>query len=142
MTVVNTPPKALADFFNYTASGLVADVARTTETISGNVLANDADADGDSLLAGLVEGSGPSNGESSLDAKGNFTYTPNPGFVGVDTFEYRAFDGSDYSEPAVVTLTVYADPNQPPMLAVDELDRIRGQAFIFECLEVRHPSWR
>ena len=80
-------PLAVADF--YTNSG--------TLTVSSNsgVLANDQDINlgqsGINLTAVLV--SNPVNGQLSLNTNGSFTYTPNAGFNGTDTFRYRDFDG-------------------------------------------------
>lgn len=70
------------------------------------VLANDADEDGDPLTVQLPNLSGPSNGSLVLTADGSFTYTPNAGFSGVDTFTYRADDGTGLTADAVVTITV------------------------------------
>ncbi|NJX17451.1 Ig-like domain-containing protein, partial [Tamlana crocina] len=39
---------------------------------------------------------------------GSFIYTPNSGFVGYDEFTYAAFDGEDYSQDVVVSITVFA----------------------------------
>ena len=50
------------------------------------VLANDTDADGESLTAILV--SGPAHGTVSLQPNGGFTYTPAAGFSGTDAFTY------------------------------------------------------
>jgi hypothetical protein len=72
---------------------------------SGNgVLANAADDDGDSLTAQLV--SGPSDGTLLFHSDGSFTYTPNPGFIGTDTFQYAATDGISTSAAAPVTIYV------------------------------------
>lgn len=68
------------------------------------VLANDTDANGDPLTAILV--STTSNGTLMLNATGAFTYTPNPGFHGEDTFTYKANDGTDDSNVATVTIRV------------------------------------
>lgn len=70
------------------------------------VLANDSDPDGDSLTAQLV--AGPSNGTLVLNPDGSFTYTPNAGFNGTDTFTYQASDGSALSNVATVTIQVLA----------------------------------
>jgi hypothetical protein len=71
--------------------------------ITINVLSNDSDVEADPLtVTGL---STPSFGAVTLDA-GSVQYTPNPGFVGIDTFTYRARDGSVESSPATVTVTV------------------------------------
>ena len=63
-----------------------------------------------------VAGSGPTNGTLSLSANGSFTYTPNSGFSGTDTFRYVANNGfwsldnsvpmSANSNEATVTITV------------------------------------
>ncbi|MGY5872804.1 MAG: Ig-like domain-containing protein [Candidatus Thorarchaeota archaeon] len=80
------------------------------------VLGNDVDADGDTLETGLV--SDPTNGGLVLYPDGSFIYTPINGFVGVDAFEYRAFDGVDYSTTATCTITVES-VNHPPIAEDD-----------------------
>jgi VCBS repeat-containing protein len=80
------------------------------------VLGNDTDPDGDPLTAMLVDD--PTNGTVVVNPDGSFTYTPNPGFEGDDTFTYTASDGELTSEPATVTITV-APPNAAPV-AVDD----------------------
>jgi VCBS repeat-containing protein len=80
------------------------------------VLSNDSDADGDSLTAVLV--SNGSNGVASLNADGSFTYTPTANFNGVDSFTYRANDGTVNSNLATVTITVNATNDVP--VAVDD----------------------
>ena len=83
------------------------DSASTLEDISvttGNVLANDSDADSDVLQAGLV--SGPAHGSLTLNANGTFTYAPNANYYGSDTFMYTANDGVLNSNVATVSLTI------------------------------------
>ena len=70
------------------------------------VLSNDTDAEGDTLKATIV--SPPANGSLGLVFDGSFTYSPNTGFVGTDTFTYKAQDGALDSEPASVTINVTA----------------------------------
>ncbi|MEG4224421.1 Ig-like domain-containing protein, partial [Microcoleus sp. Pol12A6] len=48
------------------------------------VLANDDNFDGDPLTAKLA--SVPNNGKVVFKADGSFSYTPNPGFAGIDNF--------------------------------------------------------
>jgi len=59
--------------------------------------------------------SDPQNGHISYDEDTKtFTYTPNNNFNGIDTFAYKAYDGSDYSEEeASVTINVTAQPDSP-----------------------------
>src|SRR5207244_40662 len=52
------------------------------------VLGNDTDIEGSPLTATLVGGSG--NGTLTLNPDGSFTYTPNAGFNGIDSFTYKA----------------------------------------------------
>jgi hypothetical protein len=66
------------------------------------------DDDGDTLTASEV--SEPGNGSLVYAPDGSFTYTPDPDFEGVDTFTYRAYDGSEYSDAATVSITVGSPP--------------------------------
>jgi len=49
---------------------------------------------------------GPSHGTVSLKPGGSFTYTPAADYSGVDSFTYRASDGTATSDPATVSITV------------------------------------
>jgi hypothetical protein len=75
------------------------------------VLANDHDADGDSLRAVLVDGGG--NGSLSLSADGGFTFKSGGSFVGTRTFTYRASDGISSSTIATVSIMVTAPSATP-----------------------------
>ncbi|WP_340537323.1 LamG-like jellyroll fold domain-containing protein [Nocardioides sp. GXZ039] len=77
------------------------------------VLANDNDADGSTLTA--TGASTPGHGSVTLNANGSFTYTPEAGFVGTDTFTYLANDGALDSEPATVTIEV-KEKGDPPVV--------------------------
>jgi VCBS repeat-containing protein len=102
----NTPPVANDDT-----------VAATEDTpIIGNVLANDTDADGNTLAAALV--AGPLHGTLLFGADGAFTYAPNADFNGTDSFTYRASDGQADSAVASVTLTVAAVNDAPVNLVL------------------------
>ena len=79
-----------------------ATVPYETATII-DVLANDSDPDGDPLI---VNGIGPaSNGLTSSNTT-HVTYTPNPGYVGPDSFTYIISDGNGGSDSATVFVTV------------------------------------
>src|SRR5262249_22215934 len=83
--VVNSPPVAADD-----AYALAKDTFLTAPAGTGT-LANDLDADGDSLTATLVAGA--QHGTLTFHATGAFTYVPAAGFVGADSFQYSARDG-------------------------------------------------
>ena len=53
--------------------------------------------------------SSPRHGSVTLLADGSFTYTPDPGFCGVDGFTYTVDDGQASSPPATVTINVKSD---------------------------------
>ena len=94
---VNTPPVAANDSYSTNED--------TPLVVSApGILGNDTDVDPQTLTAALV--SGPSNGSLSLNANGSFTYTPNANFNGVDSFTYRANDGTANSNLATVQITV------------------------------------
>ena len=96
---ISEPPVVTND--SYTAT---EDRSLTVGAETG-VLANDTDPEDDPLTARLVTST--SNGVLVLGADGGFTYTPSPGFVGTDSFTYRANDGTEDSETAArVTLVV------------------------------------
>tara|TARA_R110002012_G_scaffold263456_2_gene446409 strand:+ start:52854 stop:53855 length:1002 start_codon:yes stop_codon:yes gene_type:complete len=57
------------------------------------VLNNDTDANGvESLSVITAPISSPTHGSVVLNSDGSFTFTPNPGFIGADAFEYRVCD--------------------------------------------------
>ncbi len=78
----------------------------------GNVLTDDtgagvdSDIDGDSLTVTTTPVMDVSNGTLLLAADGSFTYTPNAGFNGMDSFVYEIRDPGGLSSIAVVTITV------------------------------------
>ena len=72
------------------------------------MLDNDSDADDDSLTATVV--SDVSHGTLTLNSNGSFTYVPDSGYSGTDTFTYKANDGTADSSTATVTITVSAVP--------------------------------
>ncbi|GEM_PF-3618974 len=98
------------------ASNLTYHVAHDhllTVTAPG-VLGAVSNPDGDSLTAELA--SPASNGNVVLSANGSFTYQPNAGFSGSDSFSYLAQSSATSSAPAVVTLLV---TNNAPVAVAD-----------------------
>jgi VCBS repeat-containing protein len=92
---------------------------RGNQQIGSNVLANDNDLDGDSLTVALV--SGASHGRLLIAPDGRFTYAPEPGFDGEDSFIYRTNDGQADSDPATVRIQVSpaVNANAAPAAAND-----------------------
>ncbi|MGR3378837.1 beta strand repeat-containing protein [Salipiger abyssi] len=83
---------------------------------AGGVLANDADADGDSLTVSLI--SDTSHGTLSLSPDGSFSYDPDPDFNGFDSFTYEVSDGSGGTDQATVSLQI--NPVNDAPVAVDD----------------------
>lgn len=99
ITPVNDLPIGVPDY--YTTSENVP-----LEVPAPGTLTNDWDLDGDQLTAELIIGSGPTHGVLDFMSDSSFTYDPVPGYFGSDTFEYKTFDGTAYSEPVLVSITV------------------------------------
>jgi len=83
----------------------VDDAVSTTEgtPVTGNVLDNDTDADGDTLFAALA--TNPTGGSVTLNTDGSFTYTPDTGTTS-DTFTYTVSDGNGGTDVGAVSITV------------------------------------
>ncbi len=79
-------------------------------------IANDTDPDNDTLT--ITDAGQPQNGTVTTDGT-KITYTPNPGFTGVDVFDYTISDGNGGTSMATETVTVTAAPNTAPT-AVDD----------------------
>ena len=109
------PAEILLDVTNQ--APLVKNLSRQTqhgetlESGGAGVLAWAADPDGDLLTAHVVEP--PIHGTLTLSEEGAFTYTPNAGFSGRDSFTYVASDGVTDSSPGVVAIDVL---NQAPVV--------------------------
>jgi len=116
ISVVNSAPVASDDSYN------VLHDAQLNISAPG-VLSNDSDGDGDSLS--VVKDTDPPDGTVFLNADGSFTYIPDPGFVGVDTFTYHANDGTDDSNIATVTINVL---NAAPTAVNDSYSTVKNIA--------------
>ena len=78
--------------------------------IAIDVIANDVDADGDTLT--ITNLTFPSDG--SVSCNGNTcTYTPDANFNGVDSFTYTINDGNGETDTATVTITVNSIQDAP-----------------------------
>jgi Tol biopolymer transport system component len=91
---LNGPPSGVDDF---------AALPEDSKGIEIDVLANDADPEGDALQ---IVGSTPAaNGDVSCTAS-SCSYAPKPGFSGSDAFTYTADDGHGATDTATVAIAV------------------------------------
>ena len=95
--VVNKPPVATTDTHKVDLDG-------TLNVTAPGVLGNDTDEAGGTLTAVLV--TSVSHGTLTLNPDGSFSYTPEPGFTGTDSFTYKVSDGTSDSNVATVSITV------------------------------------
>ena len=91
---INANPTAIRDYYNSWAD----------QVVSESVMDNDSDPDGDPLTATLL--TEPINGTVQFETNGDFIYTPDPGFVGVDSFFYVAADGNGGENNSRVSIKV------------------------------------
>ncbi len=92
----------------------VDDAATVAEDVGGSiaVLANDTDADGNSLS--IVSVGTPAHGTTVANANGTVTYMPAANYFGSDAFDYVVGDGAGGTDTASVSVTV-TSVNDPPV---------------------------
>jgi VCBS repeat-containing protein len=98
-------PTANANNYNVNTMG-------TFNVAAPGILGNDTDASGDALSAELF--SDVQHGTLAMNADGSFSYTPEEGFVGTDSFVYRATDGTNFSLLTAVTIRIGANSEPAP----------------------------
>ncbi len=109
----NNPPVAEEDaYLTYLNTDLVV--------TDPGVLANDRDQDNDPMTAILEDDDLEHGTLMQFNSDGSFTYSPEQGFSGVDTFTYRVWDNTERGNEARIYITV--SPDSPPSSPVDVLD--------------------
>ena len=94
-----------------------AATAQGTE-VQIEVLTNDSDPDGDTLLvAAVTQGA---NGTVVINSNGSLTHKPNTGFAGTSSFTYTISDGNGGEDTAAVFVTVAADTSNLAPVASDD----------------------
>ena len=106
---VNDPPTAADDAYGYRFH------SPFTVSAADGVLKNDADIDGNTLHAILVDP--PAEGSVDLHDDGSFVFTHPEGMTGTVTFTYKVNDGT--VDGPTVTVTLSRAANAPPTAVND-----------------------
>jgi VCBS repeat-containing protein len=122
VTGLNDAPLSLDDSF---------DTEEDTPLVvsSPGVLLNDSDVDDDLLTAVVVDL--PAHGTLAFNSDGSFTYTPESGYSGLDSFTYHASDGQLESELATVNITVNPLNDAPLVEAGADKEVAEGELVSF-----------
>ncbi len=107
---VNDDPVAAADgayTFNEDTNFVISEAL---------LLANDSDADGDTLIISSVQAA--INGSVALDGGGNVVFTPTPTYSGPASFTYTAMDPSGATDTTTVNLNILI-LNDAPIVDLD-----------------------
>jgi large repetitive protein len=121
-----------------TANGeTVATLMNTAIPIS--VVDNDTDTDGAIDATTVTIDTAPKNGTTSVNpTTGVLTYTPNTGFIGLDTLIYRVCDTGTpmpaQCDTAIVIINVTATPNNAPVANRDNIPVTEDTPLTFNVL--------
>lgn len=119
LTVINIPPANNAPVAQNQS-------VTTNQDMPINIQLVATDADSDALIYSIV--SNPTNGTLSSfnSATGQVKYMPNSGFSGSDSFTFRANDGSEDSNVAIVSITVnpIIPLNNPPVITSTPITQV------------------
>ena len=104
-------------------------VVLINKSVVGNVLTNDFDLDGGKLLVSTSPVTAPTKGTLTLNTNGTYTYTPNVGVTGYDTFCYQVCDNGSPSacDTACVSIQIVAEAvlaNNAPLANDDNTQTI------------------
>ncbi|MBN1911373.1 MAG: tandem-95 repeat protein [Pirellulales bacterium] len=117
---VNDAPVPVDDYYEVGEGGVL------TVTSANDVLLNDIDVDSSNSILKVVGDITAQHGQVVMWSSGRFTYTPGPGFFGIDTFTYFVDDTHDMSTTAgTVTINVLMPGDATGDGLVDQLDARR-----------------
>ena len=98
-------------------------VTEQDKPATGNVLINDSDPDGDALTVTAATNAPTAQGGTiTISTAGIFTYTPKPGYVGIDSYVYVVCDNKGLCATATLTISVtpLLNGNRPPIAQNDD----------------------
>jgi Bacterial Ig domain len=108
--------------------------ARSGASVPVQVTANDYDPDGEAIAVSSL--GVPGHGSVDIGTATTVTYTPEPGYVGVDTFDYTIVDGNGTTATAKVIIELLAagSVNKPPVGVGDRVETGAGTGVVVDVL--------
>ena len=108
--------------------------ARSGASVPVQVTANDYDPDGEAIAVSSV--GVPGHGSVDIGTATTVVYTPEPGYVGVDQFEYTIVDGNGTAASATVIVELLApgSTNMAPVGVADSVQTGPGVAVTIDVL--------
>ncbi|HSP29782.1 MAG TPA: Ig-like domain-containing protein, partial [Ilumatobacteraceae bacterium] len=121
---IDDPPVAVDDLVT----------ARSGASVSVQVTLNDYDPDGEAVAVSAV--GVPGHGSVDIGTATTVVYTPEPGYVGADRFEYTIVDGDGTTDSAFVIIELLApgSTNKPPVGVADAAETGPGVPVIVDVL--------
>ena len=107
---------------------LIVDENQSLDIAPSVLLANDTDADGDTLTIQSVQNA--TNGTVSIDGSGNVVFTPDAGYTGEATFTYTVSDGNGGTDTATATINVLPQADAPTLTVADATSVNTGETVI------------
>ncbi|MDB5337869.1 MAG: outer rane adhesin like protein, partial [Planctomycetaceae bacterium] len=92
----------------------------------GTLTATDADGNSLTFAAGSTAAA---HGTVQIATSGTFTYTPNTGYLGSDSFSFKVNDGTVNSADAVVSIQVTAVPNHAPVATAASIHTVLNTTY-------------
>ncbi len=108
--------------------------ARSGASVPVQVTANDFDPDGEAIAVSSV--GVPGHGSVDIGTATTVVYTPEPGYVGVDEFDYTIVDGNgtEASASVIIELLAPGGANKAPLGVVDAAQTGPGVPVIVDVL--------
>ena len=97
-------------------------VMENDNNLTGDLLSNDSDPDGDNLAITMTPVESPTAGTLTINADGTFTYEPDSTFTGEDSFKYEVCDDASPKacDTVEVTIVILEDDGDNDIYATDD----------------------